>query len=327
MITSGHPHQDTEQGRGRVSERRQRGDEAELDLSIYLRELRRSPLLTAEQEVALARQVEAGRAARDAAPDSEDVEARAEREAIIRAGDAAYRTLVESNLRLVVSVARRFTGRGVDFADLIQEGNLGLYRAVAKYDWRRGTRFSTYATWWIRQAINRAIADQARTIRVPVHMVEAMNRVMRARRILVQETGREPTEAELAKRLSIPIERVQRVFGIVQEPISLETPVGEDGDGLLGDLVPDHRIISPSEAVAVAHLRVQIDRMLATLSPREQQVLRMRFGIGERIDHTLEEVGQMLAVTRERIRQIEAKAIRKLRHPARRKHVQDFADE
>src|SRR6185369_8704432 len=168
---------------------------------------------------------------------------------------------------------------------------------------------------WIRQAINRAIADQARTIRVPVHMVEAMNRVMRARRVLVQETGREPTEAELAVRLSLPLDRVQRVVRIVQEPISLETPVGEDGDGMLGDLVADHRVIAPSDAVEVAHLRLQTERMLATLSPREEQVLRMRFGIGERADHTLEEVGQMMAVTRERIRQIEAKAIRKLRHP------------
>jgi len=287
--------------------------EEEIDLSVpegiaiddpvrmYLKEIGKVPLLTSEEEIALAQRLEAG-------------------------DQYAKKKLAEANLRLVVSIAKRYVGRGMLFLDLIQEGNLGLIKAVEKFDYRKGYKFSTYATWWIRQAITRAIADQARTIRIPVHMVETINKLIRVQRQLLQELGRDPFPEEISKVMDLPVEKVREIQKIAQEPVSLETPIGEEEDSHLGDFIPDDEAPAPAEAAAFTMLKEQLINVLDTLTPREEKVLRLRFGLDDGRARTLEEVGKEFNVTRERIRQIEAKALRKLRHPSRSKKLKDYLD-
>ncbi|HLI26979.1 MAG TPA: RNA polymerase sigma factor RpoD [Chloroflexota bacterium] len=296
-------------------------------LPLYLQEIGRVPLLSAAQEVALAQAIERGNAAA-ARLRAGEVEAatRAELEAAVRAGEEARRQLIEANLRLVVSVARRYMNRGIPLPDLIQEGNLGLLRAVEKFDYRRGFKFSTYATWWIRQAVTRAIADHARTIRIPVHMVETINRLVRTLSRLQQEYGREPTAQELAQALDLTPEKVREVLKILPQPISLETPVGDEQDALLGDFIEDEAAVDLEEAAARALLRDHVASVLASLGRREQRVLELRYGLDDGKYHTLAEIGEELGVTRERIRQIETKALRKLRHPTRARTLKAYTE-
>ena len=277
------------------------GVSVEDPVRMYLKEIGKVPLLSAEREIELAQRMEEG---------DED----------------AKKELAEANLRLVVSIAKRYVGRGMLFLDLIQEGNLGLIKAVEKFDYHKGYKFSTYATWWIRQAITRAIADQARTIRIPVHMVETINKLIRVSRQLLQELGREPTPEEIAKELDMPVDRVREILKISQEPVSLETPIGEEEDSHLGDFIQDDNVPVPAEAAAQTLLKEQLDEVLDTLTEREQKVLRLRFGMNDGRARTLEEVGKEFDVTRERIRQIEAKALRKLRHPSRSRKLRDYLD-
>ncbi len=297
---------------------------------MYLKEIGKVNLLTSDEEIGLAQDMNAGTAAQEQLDEMEKAgeeipeETRRELEKTIKRGERARQRLAEANLRLVVSIAKRYVGRGMQFLDLIQEGNLGLIKAVEKFDYTKGYKFSTYATWWIRQAITRAIADQARTIRIPVHMVETINKVIRVNRQLLQELGHDPTAEETAEEMNMPVERVREILKIAQEPVSLETPIGEEEDSHLGDFIPDEDASEPAEAASFTLLKEQLVEVLSTLTPREEKVLKLRFGIEDGRTRTLEEVGKEFNVTRERIRQIEAKALRKLRHPSRSKKLKDF---
>ncbi|HIR20198.1 MAG TPA: RNA polymerase sigma factor RpoD [Candidatus Pelethomonas intestinigallinarum] len=295
---------------------------------MYLKEIGKVPLLAPDEEIELAQKMSAGNLAKEQLEEAEEgslsPEDQAELKKLAKAGDAAKQKLAEANLRLVVSIAKRYVGRGMLFLDLIQEGNLGLIKAVEKFDYTKGYKFSTYATWWIRQAITRAIADQARTIRIPVHMVETINKVIRVSRQLLQELGHDPSPDEIAEEMNMPVEKVREILKIAQEPVSLETPIGEEEDSHLGDFIEDDTASEPSEAASFTLLKEQLVDVLSTLTPREEKVLKLRFGIEDGRTRTLEEVGKEFNVTRERIRQIEAKALRKLRHPSRSKKLKDF---
>ena len=299
---------------------------------MYLKEIGKVNLLSSDEEIELAQAMDAGNAAKEqlaelqAAGEEIPAEVQAELDKAIKKGERAKQRLAEANLRLVVSIAKRYVGRGMQFLDLIQEGNLGLIKAVEKFDYTKGYKFSTYATWWIRQAITRAIADQARTIRIPVHMVETINKVIRVSRQLLQELGHDPTPEEIAEEMSMPVERVREILKIAQEPVSLETPIGEEEDSHLGDFIQDDHVQVPVDAATFTLLHEQLMEVLDTLTEREQKVLRLRFGLDDGRPRTLEEVGRDFNVTRERIRQIEAKALRKLRHPSRSKKLKDYLD-
>uniref|UniRef100_UPI004056B0F7 RNA polymerase sigma factor RpoD n=1 Tax=Agathobacter sp. TaxID=2021311 RepID=UPI004056B0F7 len=315
------------------------GVSVEDPVRMYLKEIGKVPLLNAEEEIELAQKMEAGAVAMEKIPilkarleDASEEEKAELNEEIkllqrdIGFGDEAKKRLAEANLRLVVSIAKRYVGRGMLFLDLIQEGNLGLIKAVEKFDYRKGYKFSTYATWWIRQAITRAIADQARTIRIPVHMVETINKLIRVSRQLLQELGREPSPEEIAEEMNMPVDRVREILKISQEPVSLETPIGEEEDSHLGDFIKDDNVPVPADAAAFTLLKEQLEEVLGTLTEREQKVLTLRFGLEDGRARTLEEVGKEFNVTRERIRQIEAKALRKLRHPSRSRKLKDYLE-